>query len=100
MGEDKKFVGQPVMAQIMKLIPIKLLQQAVDKHQSNRYYKALPTRIHLVSLLFGVYSYCNGLREICEGLIGCQGKLVHFNFNKTPARSTLSDGNTESSPKN
>lgn len=97
MGEDKKFVGQPVMAQIMKLIPMKLLQHAVDKHQSNRYYKALPTRIHLVSLLFGVYSYCNGLREICEGLIGCQGKLVHFNFDKTPARSTLSDGNTHRS---
>jgi hypothetical protein len=97
MSEDRKFVGQPVLAQIMKLIPVKLLQTVVDKHQSNRYYKALPTRIHLVSLLFGVYSYCNGLREICEGLIGCQGKLAHFNFDKTPAKSTLSDGNTHRS---
>lgn len=97
MSEDKKFVGQPVMSQIMKLIPVKMLQSVIDKHQSNRYYKALPTRIHLVSLLFGVFSYCNGLREICEGLLGCQGKLAHFNFDKTPARSTLSDGNTRRS---
>jgi Transposase DDE domain/Domain of unknown function (DUF4372) len=85
------------MSQIMKLIPVKILQQAVEKHQSNRYYKSLPTRVHLVSLLFGVYSCCNGLREICEGLIGCQGKFSHFNFDKTPARSTLSDGNNRRS---
>ena len=97
MSEDKKFVGQPVLSQILRLIPMKILQSSVDKHQSNRYYKAFPTRVHLVSLLFGVYSYCNGLREICEGLLGCQGKLNHFNFIKTPARSTMSDANNNRS---
>ena len=50
MGEDKKFVGQPVLSQILDLIPGPLIQQANRKHQANRYYKKLPVRVHLVSL--------------------------------------------------
>ncbi|MBK9424086.1 MAG: hypothetical protein IPN54_08155 [Bacteroidetes bacterium] len=26
-------------------------------------------RVHLISLLYGVFSYCNGLRELCEGML-------------------------------
>jgi hypothetical protein len=50
-----------------------------------------------VSLLYGVFSYCNGLRELCEGLLACEGRLVHLGFDKAPARSTLSDANTKRS---
>ncbi|MBK6642782.1 MAG: DUF4372 domain-containing protein [Bacteroidetes bacterium] len=31
-------------------------------------------RVHLISLLYGVFSYCNGLRELCEGMLACEGK--------------------------
>jgi len=44
--------------------------------------------------LYGVFSYCNGLRELCEGMLACEGKLLHLGFDKAPARSTLSDANT------
>jgi hypothetical protein len=47
--------------------------------------------------LYGVFSYCNGLRELCEGLLACEGRLVHLGFDKAPARSTLSDANTKRS---
>lgn len=53
--------------------------------------------MHLVSLLYGVFSYCNGLRELCEGLLACEGKLTHLGFDKAPARSTLSDANNKRS---
>ncbi|WP_106528833.1 DUF4372 domain-containing protein [Chitinophaga niastensis] len=29
-------------------------------------------------MLYGVFSYCNGLREVCEGLLACEGKLSHL----------------------
>ena len=97
MGEDKKFVGQPVLSQILDVIPSSLIQKANRKHQSNRYYKKLTLRVHLVSLLYGVFSYCNGLRELCEGLLACEGKLSHLGLDKVPPRSTISDANNKRS---
>jgi len=97
MDKDKEFVGQPVLSQILDVIPSSLISRANRKHNANRYYKQLPLRVHLVSLLYGVFSYCNGLREMCEGLLACEGKLVHLGFDKAPARSTLSDANNNRS---
>lgn len=95
--KDKKFTGQPVLSQILNLISSSLINKVTKKHNANRYYKKLPLRVHLVSLLYGVFSYCNGLRELCEGLLACEGKLVHLGFDKAPARSTLSDANSKRS---
>lgn len=97
MGEGKKFVGQPVLSQILGIIPSSLINRASRKHLANRYYKRLPLRVHLVSLLYGVFSYCNGLRELCEGLLACEGRLSHLGLDKAPARSTLSDANNKRS---
>jgi len=97
LAKDKKFPGQPVLSQILSQIPATMIQNAARKHNSNRYYKKLPFRVHLVSLLYGVFSYCNGLRELCEGLLACEGKLSHLGFDKAPARSTLSDANSSRS---
>lgn len=97
MGESKKFPGQPILSQILEVIPGSIIHAANRKHKSNRYYKRLPLRIHLVSLLYGVFSYCNGLRELCEGLLACEGKLSHLGLDKAPARSTISDANNKRS---
>jgi len=97
MGEVKKFPGQPVLSQILDVIPGSIVNAANRKHNSNRYYKKLPLRVHLVSLLYGVFSYCNGLRELCEGMLACEGKLAHLGLDKAPARSTLSDANNKRS---
>lgn len=97
MDKSKTFVGQPVLSQILDTIPLSIINSANRKHNSNRYYKKLPLRVHLVTLLYGVFTYCNGLRELCEGMLGCEGKLQHLGFNKAPARSTLSDANTNRS---
>lgn len=97
MNKDKNFVGQPILSQIISCISKRTISDAVKKHDSNRYYKKIPTRVHLVSLLYGVFSYCNELREICEGMLGCEGKLVHLGLDKAPARSSLSDANNRRS---
>src|SRR6266498_4464398 len=97
MGENRKFPGQPILSQILDVIPLAVISAANRKHKANRYYKKLPLRVHLVSLLYGVFSYCNGLRELCEGLLACEGKLAHLGLDKAPARSTISDANSKRS---
>lgn len=97
MDKSKTFVGQPILSQILNTIPSSIINAANRKHNANRYYKRIPLRVHLVSLLYGVFSYCNGLRELCEGMLACEGKLLHLGFDKAPARSTLSDANTNRS---
>lgn len=97
MSKSNTFVGQPILSQIFDCIPTATLKRVVRKHKSNHYYKKIPFRVHLVTLLYGVFSYCNGLRELCEGMLGCEGKLTHLGLDKAPARSTLSDANTKRS---
>jgi hypothetical protein len=97
MDKGKKFVGQPLLSQILSCISTDIIKQACKKHNSNRYYKRIPVRVHLVGLLYGVFSYCNGLRELCEGMLACEGKLAHLGLDKAPARSTLSDANNNRS---
>lgn len=82
MDKIKSFVGQPVLSQILDTIPSSIINAANRRHKANRYYKRLPLRVHLVSLLYGVLSYCNGLRELCEGMLGCEGKLTHLDLIK------------------
>jgi hypothetical protein len=97
MSKDNTFVGHPILSQILNCIPVSIINNAARKHNSNHYYKKIPLRVHLTSLLYGVFSYCNGLREICEGMLACEGKLTHLGLDQAPARSTLSDANTRRS---
>jgi hypothetical protein len=97
MDKSTNFVGQPVLSQIISCIGTSKINSAARKHNANHYYKRIPFRIHLVTLLYGVFSYCNGLRELCEGMLACEGKLAHLGLDRAPARSTLSDANTKRS---
>lgn len=97
MCENRKFLGQPILSQILDVIPSWIINAANRKHKLNRKYKRLPLRVHLVSMLYGVFSYCNGLRELCGGLLACEGKLSHLGLVRVPARSTISDANNKRS---
>ncbi len=95
MSKTKKSTGQPILSQILSCIPSDIIRDVSYKRRADRYYKRLPLKTHLTSLLYGVFSYCNGLREICEGMLACEGKLTHLGLSKAPARSTLSDANRD-----
>src|SRR5437762_7076904 len=97
MDKSNKFVGQPILSQIISCIPADELQIAAKKFNANRYYKKIPLRVHLITLLYGVLTYCNGLREMCEGMLACEGKLNHLGLQKAPAKSTVSDANNRRS---
>ncbi|RYZ49355.1 MAG: DUF4372 domain-containing protein [Sphingobacteriales bacterium] len=55
MDKDRRFPGQPVLSQILDLINAQLINKVARKHAANRYYKRLPLRVHITSLLYGVF---------------------------------------------
>ncbi len=87
-----RFVGQPIFKQIISLIDAVNIQGLILKHDSDRYYKAFKSRMHVVTILFGILSRCDSMTEICEGLRALGGKLNHLGFEKAPAKSTACDG--------
>lgn len=89
---EKKFVGQPIFKQLIDFIPQNKFDLLAQKHQTDRYYKAFPAWTHLVTILFGVFSRCDSMGEICDGMLAMQGKLNHLGLDKSPAKSTAGDG--------
>jgi Transposase DDE domain/Domain of unknown function (DUF4372) len=87
-----KLVGQPIFKQVLDLIERVNIQSIVKKHDSDRYYKAFKAKTHLTTMLFGILSRCDSMTEICEGLRAMGGKLNHLGLDKSPAKSTASDG--------
>jgi hypothetical protein len=94
MGKDTeiRFVGQPIFKQIISLLDAVNIQALIKKHDSDRYYKAFKSRMHVITMLFGILSRCDSMTEICEGLRALSGKLNHLGFDKAPAKSTACDG--------
>jgi|SRR3990167_7080098 len=92
---NKNLVGQPIMTQVLALVPKPSFNSLVKEHQSDRYYKKFNSWTHFVSMMFGIFSRCDSVTEIVEGMIGCVGKLGHFGLLEVPPKSTITDGNRE-----
>jgi hypothetical protein len=65
----------------------------VKKHNAERCAKGFSCWSQLVSMLFCQLARADSLREICNGLGCCLGKLVHLGIGKAPKKSTLSYAN-------
>jgi hypothetical protein len=97
MSKSTHFFGQSVFGQLIELLDLSVVSQAIRETSANRYYKRFHTWDHLVSMLFGVYSHCTALREVTGGMMGLKGKIEHFGLKRVPHRSTLSDANRKRS---
>jgi hypothetical protein len=65
----------------------------VKKHQAERAAKGFDCWSQFVAMLFCQLGHTDSLREICNGLSCCLGKLVHLGIGKAPNKSTLSYAN-------
>ncbi len=65
----------------------------VRKHQTERCAKGFSSWSHFVAMLFCQLAQAKSLREICDGLRCCLGKLVHIGMKDGPRRSTLAYAN-------
>jgi hypothetical protein len=89
---EKKFVGQPIFKQLIDFIPKNKFDILARERQTDRYYKSFSGWTQLVTMLFGVFSRCDSMGEICDGMLAMQGKLNHLGLDKSPAKSTAGDG--------
>jgi hypothetical protein len=92
---NKNLVGQPILTQVLALVNKSKFNALIKKHEADRYYKKFNSWTHFVSMMYGIYSRCDSVTEIVEGMIGCVGKLGHFGLKEVPAKSTITDGNRQ-----
>lgn len=93
MPKNKFFTGQPVLNQLLSLIPRSLVNQLARRYKADRYYKKFKAYDHLVSMLFCGFNQCSSLREVITGLQANAHRLKHLGLLHTPRRSTLADAN-------
>ena len=97
MSESTLFTGQPVMDQLLSLIPKTLMKELAEKHGADRYCKSFFTHDHVVTMLYSTFSQCVYLRELISGMQVDQHRLLHPGLLRTPCRSTLADANARRS---
>jgi len=93
MGKDSKknLVGQPLLKQIIKIIPRDKFNELLLRCKSDRYYKTFFSWEQLVVMLFGIFSRCDSMGEVCDGMRALAGKLNYLGMDCSPAKSTAGD---------
>ena len=79
--------------QLLDHFPVAAFALLVKEHQAERNAKGFACRTQFVAMLFCQLAQADSLREICNGLACCQGKLVHLGIPNAPNKSTLSYAN-------
>ena len=82
-----------VFCQLLQFFPQSRFVQMMKKHGTERNSKGFSTWTQFVAMLFCHLAQAKSLREICDGLRSCEGKLVHLGIFQSPSRSTLSYAN-------
>ncbi len=93
MGKSSNFFGQPIFSQMIGLLSKNKIEKRVKDRSSDHYCKRFSTFQHLITMVYGVTSGCNSLRELCGGIVSYGDKIAHCQFNYSPKRSTISDAN-------
>jgi len=79
--------------QLLRHFPVLEFAALVKKHDAERASKGFSCRAQLVAMLFCQLAHADSLRDICNGLACCAGKLVHLGIGLAPNKSTLSSAN-------
>jgi len=93
MDKSSVFFGQPIFSQMVGLLSKNKIDKRVKEHGSDHYCKRFTTFQHLITMLYGVTSGCNSLRELCGGIVSYGDKISHCQFDYSPKQSTISDAN-------
>ncbi len=68
-NSEKNLVGQPIFKQLIDFIPRNKFDALVNKYKADRYYKKFSSWEQLLTLLFGAFSRCDSMGEICDGMM-------------------------------
>jgi hypothetical protein len=82
-----------LFSQLLHEFPRLDFQYLVKKHAAEKGAKGFTCWMQFIAMLFCHLSHADSLREICNGLSCCAGKLNHLGVKRAPKRSTLSYAN-------
>jgi len=82
-----------LFSQLLAQIPRHEFERLVKEHRAEYAAKGFSCWTQLVSMLFCQLAHADSLREICNGLACCVGKLVHLGVDRGPSKSNLSYAN-------
>jgi hypothetical protein len=74
-------------------VPRNEFAKLVSKHEGERGAKGFTCWAQFTAMLFCQLAHADSLREICNGLACCLGKLAHLGINRGPSKSNLSYAN-------
>ncbi len=79
--------------QLLQHFPRTEFQSLVRRHRAEHAAKGFDCWTQFVAMLFCQLAHADSLREICNGLACCEGKLVHLGVERAPNKSTLAYAN-------
>lgn len=82
-----------IFSQLLKIFPRLEFEGFVKKHQAERHARGFTCWGQFVAMLFCQLARAHSLREICQGLAACEGKLRHLGLLDSPKRTTLAYAN-------
>jgi hypothetical protein len=95
MSKSTFFSGQPVLSQLLNLIPKSIIVSLSNQYKSDYYYKRFKVYDHLVTMLYSCFHRCTSIREVITGMQASYNKLCHLGLSSAPRRSTLSEANAK-----
>lgn len=82
-----------IFSQLLKLFPRAEFEGFVQSHKAERHARGFTCWGQFVAMLFCQLARAHSLREICQGLAACEGKLKHLGLSDCPKRTTLAYAN-------
>jgi hypothetical protein len=82
-----------LFSQLLQHVPRAEFARLVATRRAERGAKGFTCWTQFVAMMFCQLAHADSLREICNGLACCLGKLVHLGLREGPKRSTLSYAN-------
>ena len=82
-----------IFSQLLKLFPRPEFESFVKEHKGERHARGFTCWGQFVAMLFCQLARAHSLREICQGLAACEGKLKHLGLSDSPKRTTLAYAN-------
>lgn len=82
-----------IFSQLLKLFPRAEFEALVKDHKAERHARGFTCWGQFVAMFFCQLGRAHSLREICQGLAACEGKLKHLGLSDSPKKSTLAYAN-------
>jgi len=81
--------------QLIDLIPAHIFHDAINRYSLNKGCSSYMAYDQFVAMTFGQLNKCLSLREISLGLSSDEKLLLDLKIKQSPAKSTMSDGNSK-----